>query len=179
MNLKKLQTIARRRLELEGEIVFVQKDGSSGRILAASVAKPSLELKHVITYSDADSLDPADVYHEFCRAKLYEMGFRTIENAALSALRDCSKDDPKFIFDANSSIVVVSEVYTHWMLYTYFPARIRRKEAGNNTSLRIFRRTYQPSHPDGILGSRWYRLLQTCFGVGRKTIPLGQNSQSH
>ena len=54
-------------------------------------------MKHTVTYSDAESIDPADVYHELCRARLYELGFRTVENAALMALKDCAGDDPKFI----------------------------------------------------------------------------------
>ena len=121
MNLKKLQSTARRRLDLRGEVEFVKLPGSAGRVLASSVATPSLELKHTIKYSEASSLDPADVFHEFSRAKLYELGFRSVENAALVALRDCSKDDPKYIFDANSAVVLVSEVYTSYLLYTYFP----------------------------------------------------------
>ena len=107
--------------------MFVQKDGGKGRILATSVADSSLEMRHTVTYSDAESIDPADVYHELCRARLYELGFRAVENAALMSLKDCAGDDPKFIFDANSSVVIVSEVYVSWMLYTYFPEESERR----------------------------------------------------
>jgi len=59
-----------------------------------------------------------------------ELGFKTIEAAALSAMRDCCKDDPKQIIDANSSVVVVSEVYISWLLFTFFPeeSNERREE---------------------------------------------------
>ena len=56
MNLKKAQSIARRRLGLTGEVEFVHKDGPGGRILAVSNPKASLEMKHVFVYSKADSL---------------------------------------------------------------------------------------------------------------------------
>jgi hypothetical protein len=130
MNLKKIQSIARRRLGLTGQIEFVQKDGPAGRIVAASAPGQSDRLKHVIVYSNAESLDPADVYHELCRAKLYELGFRDAEIAALSLLRDCSGEDPKFIFDANSAVVIASEVYSSFLLYSYFPeeSEARREE---------------------------------------------------
>ncbi|MDA4112173.1 MAG: hypothetical protein OK439_06505 [Thaumarchaeota archaeon] len=131
MNLKKLQSNARRKLGLTGEFEYIQvSGGTKGRILATSQTKSTLEMKHTITYSDASSLDPADVYHEMCRARLYELGFKSIEAAALVALKDCSKDDPKYIFDANSAVVIVSEVYTSWLLYTYFPqeSEERRQE---------------------------------------------------
>jgi hypothetical protein len=127
MNLKKMQSIARRRLGLTGEVEFVQRDGPDGRVLAASAPKATLEMKHVVVYSKADSLDPADVYHEMCRAKLYELGFKTVENAALVALKDCAGEDPKYIFDANSSIVIVSEVYSSYLLYTYFSEESDRR----------------------------------------------------
>jgi hypothetical protein len=120
MNLKKLQSIGRRRLGLEGEIEFVRIPGAAGRVLGSSAVMPSLQMKHTISYTDASSLDEADVYHEMCRAKLYELGFKTVENAALVAMRDCANDDPKYIFDANSAVVIVSEVYSSMLLYTYF-----------------------------------------------------------
>jgi len=115
-----MQSIARRRLGLSGEVEFVQRDGPEGRILVASNTKASLEMKHVFVYSNAASLDPTDVYHEMCRAKLYELGFKTVENAALVALKDCAGDDPKYIFDANSAVVIVSEVYSSYLLYSNF-----------------------------------------------------------
>ena len=71
-------------------------------------------------YSNTSSLNPADIYHEFCKAKLNECGFTTIEAAALDAMRDCSKDDPKYIRDANSAVVIVSEVYTSSLLFSKF-----------------------------------------------------------
>jgi len=87
-------------------------------------------MKHTLSYSGPEDLDPADVYHEMCRAKLYELGFKSVENAALVALKDCAKDEPKYIFDANSSVVIVSEVYSSWLLYTFFPeeSEERRQE---------------------------------------------------
>jgi hypothetical protein len=131
VNLKKLQSVARRKLGLKGEVEFVPvSGGSQGRILATSQTTSTLEMKHTVSYSGAAVLDPADVYHEMCRAKLYELGFKSVENAALVALKDCAKDDPKFIFDANSAVVIVAEVYTSYLLYTYFPeeSEARREE---------------------------------------------------
>lgn len=130
MNLKKMQSMARRRLGLTGEVEFVQRDGPNGRILSTSAQDSSLKMKHTLLYSRAESLDPADVYHEMSRAKLYELGFKAVENAALVSLKDCAKDDPKYIFDANSAVVIVSEAYTSYLLYSYFPeeSEARRQE---------------------------------------------------
>jgi len=122
-----MQSIARRRLGLSGEVEFVQKDGPEGRILASSSQTSTIEMKHLVMYSKAESLDPADVYHEMCRAKLYELGFKTIENAALVALKDCAGDDPKYIFDANSAVVIVTEVYSSYLLYTSFPEESEKR----------------------------------------------------
>ena len=55
-------------------------------------------------------------------------GFKLIENAALAALKDCSKDEPKYIIDANSAVVIASEVYTSWILFTYFPESEERRQ---------------------------------------------------
>ena len=87
-------------------------------------------MKHTILYSNVETLQEADVFHELCRAKLDEYGFKTIEAAALSAMRECCKDDPKQIIDANSAVVIVSEVYTSWLLFTFFPeeSKQRREE---------------------------------------------------
>ncbi len=87
-------------------------------------------MRHTILYSNIETLQEADVFHELCRAKLDEYGFKTIEAAAISAMRECCKDDPKHIIDANSSVVVVSEVYTSWLLFTFFPEEsdTRREE---------------------------------------------------
>ncbi|MGI0091085.1 MAG: hypothetical protein ACREBS_05205 [Nitrososphaerales archaeon] len=128
LNLKKLQSIARRRLALSGEVEFVKVSSSNrGGVLATSTNLS--DMKHAISYGDASSLDPADIYHEMCRAKLDEYGFKSIENVALVALKDCAKDDPKYIIDANSAVVIVSEVYASWLLFTYFQeAEERRQE---------------------------------------------------
>ncbi len=126
MNLKKAQSIARRRLGLTGEVEFVHKDGPGGRILAVSNPKASLEMKHVFVYSKADSLDPADVYHEMSRAKPYQLGFKTVENAALVALKDCAGEISEYIFDANSAVVIVAEVYTSYLLYSHFSEEVEK-----------------------------------------------------
>jgi hypothetical protein len=133
LNLKKLQATGRRRLGLKGEIEFRNVSGGSSAnrpsgVLATSTN--SVTMKHTISYTGIETLDEADVFHELCRAKLDEFGFKTIEAAALSAMRDCSKDDPKYIVDANSAVVLVSEVYTSWLLFTYLPEEsdARRKE---------------------------------------------------
>ena len=140
INLKKLQSIGRRRLGLTGEVEFLSVDRAKGNVQARRIPQAmggvlatttnSVTLKHTISYSNVQTLEPADVYHELCRAKLDELGFRTIEAAALSAIRECCKDDPKFIIDANSSVIVVAEVYTNWLLFNFFPdeSSARREE---------------------------------------------------
>ena len=126
INLKKLQSIARRRLGLAGEVEFARATNPSG-VLATSTN--TVTMKHVISYSDVSNLDPIDVYHEMCRAKLDEYGFKFVDNAALLSLRDCAKNDPKYIIDANSAVVIVSEVYSSWLLFRYFDeSEARRQE---------------------------------------------------
>jgi len=135
INLKKIQSIGRRRLSLSGEVDFLNVGTSKGRTQQATggvlaTTTNSVTMRHTISYSNVETLEVADVYHELCRAKLDELGFKTIEAAALSAMRECCKDDPKFIIDANSATIVVSEVYTNWLLFTLFPeeSRARREE---------------------------------------------------
>ena len=78
-------------------------------------------MAHIISYSDASSLEPADVLHELCRAKLNEVGFTTIELVALEAMGDCCKADPKYIRDANSAATIVLEAYVNSILFSLFP----------------------------------------------------------
>jgi hypothetical protein len=56
-----------------------------------------------------------------CKAKLNELGFTTIEAAALDTMRDCSKDDPRFIKDANSATAIIVEAYANSLLFSVFP----------------------------------------------------------
>jgi hypothetical protein len=139
LNLKKLQSIARRRLGLKGSVEFkhVSKSQIANLKIGSeflSTTTNSVTLAHTIAYSDAPSLDSADVYHEFCKAKLNECGFTTIEAAALNAMRACSKDDPKYIRDANSALAVVSEVYASSLLFSQFEEANERR---NNIVLRF------------------------------------------
>jgi hypothetical protein len=82
-------------------------------------------MSHTISYSDASSLEPADVFHEMCKARLNELGFTTIEAAALDTMRDCCKDDPKYIRDANSAAAIVLETYANSLLFSIFPEESR------------------------------------------------------
>ncbi len=133
LNLKKLQSAARRRIGLKGDVQFKSVPKSRLTTLRIgsgflSTSTNSSTLKHTIVYSDASSLDPTDVYHEFCRAKFNECGFTTIELAALDTMKECSKEDPKYILDANSAIAVVSEVYTSALLFSKFEEASQRRE---------------------------------------------------
>lgn len=124
-NLKKLQSIARRRLGLKDSIEFKSVPKSQASTLRIgseflSTSTNALTLTHTIMYSDSSSLKQADIYHEFCKAKLNECGFTTIEAASLNGMRDCSKDDPKYIRDANSALAIVSEVYASSLLFSKF-----------------------------------------------------------
>ena len=76
-------------------------------------------------YFDVSSLNEVDVYHELCKAKLYELGFSTIEIAALNAIRDCTKDDPKYIRDANSATTIVMETFANILLFSLFQVESR------------------------------------------------------
>ncbi len=125
LNLKKLQSIARRRLGFKGNIEYKSVPKSQASTLRIgseflSTSTNALTLTHTIMYLDSSSLNPADIYHEFCKAKLNECGFTTIEAASLDGMRNCSKDDPKYIRDANSALVIVSEVYASSLLFSRF-----------------------------------------------------------
>ena len=133
INLKKLQSTARRRLNIRGSVQFkaVPRNQISSLGIGSgflSTLTNSSTLEHTIVYSDVFSLVPADIYHEFCKAKLNESGFKTIEAAALNAMRDCSKDEPKYIRDANSAFVVVSEVYASYLLFSKFEESRERRD---------------------------------------------------
>jgi hypothetical protein len=125
LNLKKLQSIARRRLNLKGQVEFKPVSKSylaSMRIDSLlSTATNSLTQAHTVSYSDASSLKVADVYHELCKAKLNEIGFTTIESASLNAMRDCCKNEPKYIRDASSAETIVVETYANASLFKAFP----------------------------------------------------------
>jgi hypothetical protein len=132
INLKKLQAAARRRLELKGSVEWrqvpknhLQRQGLGNEFLSTRTAAT----KHVISYSDASSLKPADVFHELSKAKLNELGFSAIEAAALNAIMECSKDDPKYIVDANSAVAIVQETLANSILFSLFreESRIQRE----------------------------------------------------
>jgi hypothetical protein len=128
INLKKLQSAGRRKLKLQGSVEW--KLVSKSELPNQGIGKEYLSTRtigstHVISYFDVNSLEPVDVFHEMCRAKLNELGFVTIEMAALEAIRDCSKDDPKFIRDANSSVTIVQEALVNSLLFSQFPEESR------------------------------------------------------
>lgn len=125
LNLKKLQSNARRRLNLKGKIEF-KPVTSRFAILNTTTST----LTHTISYSDGPSLEATDVYHEFCKAKLNEIGYTTIESASFNAMRDCCKDDPKYIRDASSAETIVLETYANELLFEKFPeeSKDRRTE---------------------------------------------------
>ncbi|MDG6996067.1 MAG: hypothetical protein JRN52_09090 [Nitrososphaerota archaeon] len=140
INLKKLQSIARRRLELKGSVEF--NPVPKGQISAHGLGREYLgtrtnttTMAHTISYSDSSSLEPSDVFHEMCKAKLNEMGFTTIEAAALGVMSDCSKDDPKYIVDANSASAIVIETYANSILFSLFPEE--SKEPRERMALRF------------------------------------------
>jgi hypothetical protein len=116
-----LQSIARRRLNLKWQIEFKPVPRNSPNQTGSILSTTTKGQTHTISYSDLSSLDAADVYHELCRAKLYEVGFTTIENAALNAMRDCCKDDPKYIRDVSSAETIVLETYANTLLFKTFP----------------------------------------------------------
>jgi hypothetical protein len=159
LNLKKIQSLARRRLGLKGEIEFRRARVPNRFVLATSTDAETL--RHVVAYSDSSSLEEADVYHELCRAKAYELGFAGAETLALNAMRDCSKEDPKYIADANAAAVVASEVYANCLLFLRFPeeSAARREEL-----LRSFETTDALTGLDtrmgfwGLAGMAYYRL---------------------
>ena len=123
INLKKLQALARRKLDLKDPIQWNLV--SKGQLSSQGLGKDYLSTRsnatgHVISYSDADSLEPVDAFHELCRAKLNELGFIAIEAAALNVMRDCSKNDPKYIKDASSAITIVVETLANSILFSSF-----------------------------------------------------------
>jgi hypothetical protein len=129
LNLKKLQSIARRRLDLKGQIMFKSVSKSSSKSLPLKTTANSPIVSHTISYSNSASLDSADVYHALCKAKLNELGFTTIENAALSAMRDCSKGEPKYIRDATFAETIVLETYAYVLLFKAFPETGQQRSA--------------------------------------------------
>jgi hypothetical protein len=126
INLKKLQAVARRKLHLKGSVEWNMVPKSQTSVLGGGfLSIKSVGTAHVISYSSASSLGPVDVFHEMCKAKLDEVGFTTIEAAALNAMRDCCKDDPKYIRDANSAVVIIIETYVNSLLFSLFPEESR------------------------------------------------------
>jgi hypothetical protein len=123
--LKKIQSFARRKLGLSGEVEF-RRVSQGNRFVFATTTNPEAT-KHTISYSDLSSLDEVDFYHEMCRAKVYELGFGSAEAAALNAMRDCGKEDPKYIVDANAATVVAGEVYANQLLFLRFREESRRR----------------------------------------------------
>ncbi len=128
INLKKLQAVARRRLKLKGSVEWnsISKNQLANQGLGSEYLSTRTNgIAHIISYSDASSLEPVDIFHELCRAKLNEMGFTTIESAALEAMGDCCKADPKYIRDANSASTIVLEAFTNSILFSLFPEESR------------------------------------------------------
>lgn len=128
INLKKLQAIARRKLGLKDLIEWSKITSSDQVVLGKEyISLRSSDEAHIISYSDASSLNEADVYHELCKAKLYELGFSAIEIAALNIMRECSKDDPKYIRDANSAVTIIVETLVNTIFFSVFPEESRNE----------------------------------------------------
>lgn len=128
LNLKKLQAVARRKLQLKGVVEWRSLSKDQQAFLGKGyLSVRSSGMSHVIMYSDVSLFDEVDVYHELCKAKLYEMGFLTIEMAALSAMRDCTKDDQKYIRDANSAVTIVMETLVNTLLFSFFQEESKAK----------------------------------------------------
>jgi hypothetical protein len=126
INLKKLQATARRRLKLnspvEWKLVSLSEPFPHG---SGYISTRTGSTGHVISYFDASSLEQVDVFHELCKVKLNELGFSTIERAALDAMMDCSKNDPNYIRDANSAATIVTETCANSLLFSAFPEESR------------------------------------------------------
>ena len=74
INLKKLQSIARRKLQLNGPVEWTQAPKSQQTVLGKGYLSTRYSGEsHVIMYSDVSSLSEVDVYHELCKARLYEL----------------------------------------------------------------------------------------------------------
>lgn len=126
INLKKLQAIARRKLQLKGPIEWSLVPKSQQAVLGKGYISTRYSgSSHVIMYSDAFSLDDIDVYRVLCKAKLYELGFSTVEFAALNAMLVCSNNDPKHIRDANSAATIVLETLANTLLFSSFEEESR------------------------------------------------------
>jgi hypothetical protein len=130
INLKKLQSIARRKVQLKGSVEFklIPKGQRSAQGLGREFLNTrtnTTTMTHTISYSDSSSLQASDIFHEICKAKLNELGFTTIEAAALDTMRDCSKDDPRFIKDANSATAIIVEAYANSLLFSIFSEESR------------------------------------------------------
>lgn len=136
INLKKHQAIARRKLKLKSPVDWRQLSKNQQALLGKGyLSLRSSGSSHVIMYSDVSLLDEVDLYHELCKAKLYELGFATIESAGLHAIRDCTKDDPIYISDANSAVTIVMETFVNMILFSFFQAE--SKTARERMSLRF------------------------------------------
>ncbi|MDG6904281.1 MAG: hypothetical protein JRN20_00690 [Nitrososphaerota archaeon] len=122
INLKKLQAYARRKLQITSPVEWdsVSK-GRTSQMESSYLSARFNGKSHIISYSNVSSLNQTDVFHALCIAKLNEMGFTTIEAAALDSIRICTKDDPKFIVDANSAETIVVETYANSLLFFHFP----------------------------------------------------------
>ena len=169
INLKKLLAVGRRKLGLQGKVEFRKSKGSQNILATSSTSLAN----HIISYSDASGLSSIDVFHELCRARLQELGFKSAETAALTAIRDCCKDDPKYIFDANSAAVIVSEVYSNWLLFNHFEESETQREEiiSRFQSTDALTSLYTRMGFWGIGGVAYYRVSSEWAG---KEFPWGQ-----
>ncbi len=131
-------------------------------------------MNHTISYSNINSLEAVDIFHEMCKARLDELGYTTIENAALNAIRDCCKNDPKYIRDANSAVAIISEVYTNALLFSHF---LQESEGKRDEMFRKFTSStalaslYLQMDFWGIAGVSYYK---TASDIAKTPFPKSQ-----
>jgi hypothetical protein len=163
INLKKLGATARRRLAITGKLEF-----KAGHDSHSSLSLITSSTDHIIAYSNTNEIQPTDVFHELCRAKMNELGYTTIENASLNAMRECCRDDPKYIRDANSAVAIVSEVYTNYLLFSYFEEesrKIREHMIQKFTSITALNSLHLQMGFWGIAGVCYYKLASELANV--------------
>lgn len=124
--LSDLEELSREKLNLRGDVVLVPVPRPQ---LAAQglVANPAATFttgdlsKHTIKYAADVRLDDQVFFHEFCRAKLNEAGFRKVEVSIEAKTNACCSSEAE-ASQLRISTVVVVETLVDAILYRFFRA---------------------------------------------------------
>ncbi len=173
-----LEGISRDRLKLAGVVKLVPVPRSQlvqqGLATNPAVTSTSDDMSHTIKYVANIKLEDHMFFHEFSRAKLNEVGFKSVEKLTEERMAKCSSESEAS--QMRVALILVEETLADAILYRFFPKESEelRNELDYSflmtTNLRNIERKLGLQ---GIIQAAGYRVSKRQAGLG-ESLALGR-----